>query len=67
MSAIDVLTWTTYSTCGLLLVILAAVFIKAWYGTRYKVILWQIGLLFISNLCYIGRQFFTHKAVVCVI
>lgn len=66
MIAIEVLSWTTYVTCGLLLLILAGVCFIAWTGTRYKVIVWQIILLFVANVCYFPRQVYTEKAVICV-
>ena len=51
--------------CGLLVFIYAAAFVKAWRGTRYRVVVVQITLLFWSNIFYIGRAFGNWQVNLC--
>lgn len=44
--------WDTLTTCGLMLIILLTVFVKTILGTRYKILILQIVLLFVANAGY---------------
>ena len=51
--------------CGALVLIYAAAFVKAWRGTRYRVVVVQITLLFSSNSFYIGRALGNWQVNLC--
>lgn len=49
--------WDVATTCGLMLVILTVVFVKAMRGTRYKLVILQIVLLFFANAGYFFQNY----------
>ena len=67
MAASNAIIWTMTVTCGLLIFIYLAAFVKVWLGTRFRVVVVQITLLFWSNMFYLLQAFSNPTVFDCVL